>query len=208
MSANPSPSPSPSLALAPSPSPSPRKRPLLRPWLRALHRDLGYLAVGLTFVYAFSGLAVNHIADWDPNFHNTSRIVELGPLAGDDDAIATQVTSKLAIDEKPNEVYREGNELEILFKRRTLHVDVATGHVLDEEQKPRLLLRVANWLHLNRGKKAWTYFADTYAAGLLVLATSGLFMIPGRKGLLGRGAVLVTLGILAPVLYVTLSHGP
>ena len=32
-------------------------------------------------------------------------------------------------------------------------------------------------LHLNRGKKAWTYVADTYAVILLYLAVSGLFMI-------------------------------
>ena len=37
----------------------------IRPWVRAIHRDLGYVAVGLTFVYAISGLAVNHVADWD-----------------------------------------------------------------------------------------------------------------------------------------------
>ena len=176
--------------------------------MRAVHRDLGYVAVGLTFIYALSGLAVNHIADWDPNFLNLSRTMELGALPEGDDAIAAQVTNKLAIEETPKEVYREGDELEILFKRRTLHVDTKTGHVLDEEQKPRFLLRVANWLHLNRGKKAWTYFADGYAAGLLLLATSGLFMIPGRKGLFGRGALFVALGIAAPVLYVTLSHGP
>ena len=28
-----------------------------RPWLRALHRDAGYTAVGLTIIYAASGLA-------------------------------------------------------------------------------------------------------------------------------------------------------
>ena len=33
-----------------------------RPWLRAIHRDVGYFSVGLTFIYALSGLAVNHIA--------------------------------------------------------------------------------------------------------------------------------------------------
>src|SRR5690606_41194055 len=44
-----------------------------RPWLRAIHRDVGYLAVGLTFVYALSGLAVNHIQDWDPNFTPIER---------------------------------------------------------------------------------------------------------------------------------------
>ena len=81
-----------------------------------------------------------------------------------------------------------------------------SGHVVDEEQKPRFFLRVANWLHLNRGKKAWTYFADAYAAGLLLLATSGIFMIPGRKGLIGRGAVFVAVGVAIPIVYITLSR--
>jgi hypothetical protein len=69
-------------------------------------------------------------------------------------------------------------------------------------------LRAANWLHLNRGKKAWTLVADTYAVMLLYLAISGLFMIPGRKGLLGRGAVIAALGAAVPVGYVVFSGGP
>jgi hypothetical protein len=61
---------------------------------------------------------------------------------------------------------------------------------------------------LNRGKKAWKYVADGYAVFLLFLAASGLFMIPGRKGIMGRGAILALLGALVPVLYVVLSGGP
>ena len=95
----------------------------------------------------------------------------------------------------------------MIFDKRTLHVNVETGHVVDEGQKPRFILRFANWLHLNRGKKAWTYVADAYAAGLLLLATSGMFMIAGKKGMLGRGAVFVTLGVAIPVVYVVLA-GP
>ena len=94
-----------------------------------------------------------------------------------------------------------------LLHKRTLHANTATGRVVDEGQEPRFILRVANWLHLNRGKKAWTYVADAYAGGLLFLALSGMFMIAGKKGLLGRGAVLVGLGIMVPVLYVTFA-GP
>ena len=44
-----------------------------RGWLRAIHRDLGYLAVGFTLIYALSGIAINHIKDWDPNFHATEQ---------------------------------------------------------------------------------------------------------------------------------------
>lgn len=178
----------------------------VRPWLRAVHRDIGYLAVGFTFIYALSGLAVNHITDWsdgDPSFRNYTRTVSVGRLEGTDDAIADELRRKLSIGLKPREVYRAGpDNLEVIFDKRSLHYDLAKGEVVDEGQEPRFLLRIANWLHLNRGKKAWTYFADAYAAGLLILATSGIFMIAGKKGILGRGAVLVLLGILVPVIYV------
>ncbi|HVJ16217.1 MAG TPA: hypothetical protein VM686_12330 [Polyangiaceae bacterium] len=180
-----------------------------RPWLRAFHRDIGYFAVGLTFIYALSGLAVNHIADWDPSFRQLDRTHELGgPLAGSDDAVAKRVLSTLGIREAPREVYRNEQQLEIVFDQRTLHVDTGSGHVVEEGQEPRFFLRLANWLHLNRGKKAWTIVADSYAAFLLFLATSGLFMIPGRKGLLGRGALIALAGALVPALYVVLSGGP
>lgn len=191
----------------------PSLKATLRRWLRAVHRDMGYLAVGLTFVYALSGLAVNHLTDFrdgDASFVTYQTSHELGRLEGDDAAIADAVRRRLGIREAPREVYRasEGaSELEVLFDRRTLHVDTGSGHVVDEGQKPRFLLHLANWLHLNRGKKAWTYVADAYAAGLLLLAASGMFMIAGKKGILGRGAVLVGIGVAIPVVYVTLA-GP
>jgi hypothetical protein len=168
------------------------------------------LAVGLTVVYALSGMAVNHVADWEPSFSSYEERLELGaPLAGSDEEAAAAVRQRLHISEEPREVYRAAaDDLQIVFAKRTLHVDTKTGHVLDEGQRPRLFLRVANWLHLNRGKKAWTYVADLYAAGLLLLSLTGLFMSPGRKGLLGRGGVLLLVGAAIPIAYVTLSGGP
>ena len=181
-----------------------------RALLRALHRDFGYTAVGLTVVYALSGLAVNHIGDWDPSFENYTAQHELGPLGdADDTAIAKLAASRLGIKRDPSDVYRASpTELDITFDKRSLHVNPETGHIDEEGQKPRFFLRVANWLHLNRGKKAWRYAADTYAVALLFLATSGMFMIAGKKGLLGRGAVFVLIGVAIPTLYVVLSGGP
>jgi hypothetical protein len=179
-----------------------RRRFQWRALLRAVHRDVGYASVGLTVVYALSGLAVNHVADWDPNFVNATATHELGsPLPQDDDAAKDAIVAKLGIRETPKEAYREGDEFEVLFEHRTLHVSVATGHVVDEEQKPRFFIRAANWLHLNRGKKAWKYFADSYAVGLLFLAASGMFMIAGKRGLLGRGVFFVAAGAALPLAY-------
>mgnify|MGYP000988780034 FL=1 len=116
--------------------------------------------------------------------------------------------TKLGITEKPKEVFRRGeNELEITFENRTLEIDTRSGHVDDDGKKPRFFLRFANWLHLNRGKKAWTIIADGYAALPLFLAFSGLVMIPGKKGFFFRGLVLAGAGIAIPVVYVVFAGG-
>jgi hypothetical protein len=182
----------------------------LRPLLRALHRDIGYLLVGLTAVYALSGLAINHIDDWNPNFVTAERSHVLRtPLDAAPERAAAQVLQGLGVAGPPRAAYwASPGQLEIELDGRRLHVDVAAGRVFEESQEPRFFLRVANWLHYNRGKAAWTYIADAYALLLLLLAGSGLFMIKGRRGLLGRGAVLVAIGVAIPVLYLHLSGGP
>jgi hypothetical protein len=183
-----------------------RGRLATRAWLRSLHRDAGYLAVGLTVVYALSGLAVNHVQDRDPSFDNFEHTHELGALRGDDAAIARRVLEKLGIAGEARDVYRSADDaLDITLDKRTLHVTPSSGRVLDQGQEPRFFLRAANYLHLNRGKKAWTYVADSYAVGLLFLALSGMFMIKGKKGFFGRGLVLVALGAAVPVVYVLMA---
>jgi hypothetical protein len=175
-----------------------------------LHRDAGYLVVGLTTIYALSGLAVKPISDWDPHFRNAREVRQVAiDRNASDEAQARDVLRALAITETPREIYRRTPTLfDIALEHRTLHVHSDTGRVVDDGQKPRFLLRVANWLHLNRGKKAWTYVADAYAITLLGLALTGMFMLAGKKGILGRGAVFVAIGIAVPLLYVTFSGGP
>lgn len=186
-----------------------RRRWNWRPLLRSLHRDAGYLAVGLTFVYAISGLAVNHIADWDPSFSSFRRVHVLpAPLPGDPGEAARMVLAAVGEKEQPLEVFLAApDQLDIRTATRTIHANPQTGRVVEQGQKPRFLLHLVNWLHLNRGKKAWTLVADAYAVFLLFLAASGLFMLPGKNGLRGRGGLLVLLGTAVPVLYVVLA-GP
>ena len=189
-----------------------RLRRRWRAWLRALHRDAGYLAVGLTLVYALSGLAINHIADWDPNFSTETEIhqVETPIPRGSEAEAAAHVSAAIGIDRPHADAFFDGDTLEVYFdeSERRLVVDMTSGRVTETYKDPRFLLRVANWLHYNRGKKAWTYIADGYAIFLLFLAVSGLFMIKGKKGLIGRGAILVAIGVAVPIVYVHFSGGP
>jgi uncharacterized protein len=179
-----------------------------RGWLRAFHRDVGYLVVGLTLIYALSGLAINHIQDWDPNFvsYEKSRTIEPIDVALEDDAAVATALTRLGIDERPRDVYRAGDEIHLEFDKRRF---VIIGEEVTEQgRSDRFFFRLANWLHYNRGKKAWTYVADAYAILLLYLACSGLFMLKGRLGLKWRGAVLVSLGLAVPIGYVAWSGGP
>jgi uncharacterized protein len=179
-----------------------------RAWLRAIHRDVGYLAVGLTVVYAVSGLAINHIQDWDPNFTSHERVSAIEPIdpALDDDAAVALALARLGVTATPRSTYRAGDELHLDFDNRK--IVVIGDQVTDQGRAPRWFLRAANWLHYNRGKRAWTYVADAYAVLLLYLAGSGLFMLRGKLGLRWRGAVLVSLGIAVPIGYVVWSGGP
>src|SRR5262245_52907844 len=90
-----------------------------RLWLRSVHRDAGYVVVGLTFVYALSGLAINHVSQWNPNFREYQKTYELGaPLAAprdtpdgpNDDEAKQQVLTRLGISETPRDVYRSTPE--------------------------------------------------------------------------------------------------
>ncbi len=180
-----------------------------RGWLRAFHRDLGYLVVGLTIIYAVSGLAINHLADWDPNFttHHTERTIEALPADLPDDVAIARAAAALGV-EPPEGAARYGDEIHFDWPDRNIVVYGDSGLVIDDGRESRFFLRVANWLHYNRGKQAWTYVADAYAIILLYLAISGLFMIKGRLGLKWRGLVLVSLGAGVPTLYVVISGGP
>ena len=71
-----------------------------RRWFRAFHRDIGYVAVALVLAYSLSGIAVNHIEDWNPNYTFDERAVAIGPLTGTLAEMEAQVIERLAIDRR------------------------------------------------------------------------------------------------------------
>jgi uncharacterized protein len=180
-----------------------------RAWLRAAHRDFGYLAVGFTIIYAVSGIAVNHTGDWDPKFVTSESVRKIAPITADvaDDEAFARVEKELGFG-KPSETYRAGDEIRLKFDHREVTIIGDSGDVTIQGNKPRFFFNLVVWLHTARSKPAWKYVADVYALMLLYLALSGLFMIKGRLGLKWRGSILVATGIAVPALYVILAGGP
>jgi uncharacterized protein len=180
-----------------------------RLWLRAIHRDIGYLAVGFTMIYALSGIAMNHIDDWDPNFHASETTKAITPIPDDlSDAEATQrVAAAAGLRGKIDDSYRAGDEVRLTYADGS-KVTAIGDTVTIQSRRDRFFFRVADWLHATRGKQVWKYIADAYAVLLLYLAISGVFMIKGKLGLRWRGAVLITIGLAGPLGYLIASGGP
>ncbi len=176
---------------------------------RWLHRELGYLTVGLTLVYGISGLAVNHAHHWNANYAQTSELSSIVPVGrGETDVITPLVLAQLELDEPIKNTWRANTRtLEVFLEGAKISVDLENGQVRRDEFARRPWLYEMNFMHLNSGKGVWTGVADVYAGILIILALSGIFLTRGRKGLKGRGGVLMALGIILPLVYVIWQIG-
>jgi hypothetical protein len=202
-----------------------------RAQLFSLHRDLGFFAVGLTVVYAVSGLAVNHRHHWNYNQsaevseHRVGTPAELiaslpaerrraladdprGLSRDEEPALVAALTRALGRARPPKNAFWRGPDRFSLFyetgDRDTVDYAPASGVARSLSLVDRPLLRELNFLHLNERHGAWTWLADAYALLLLFLAASGAIMARGRTGLLGRGGVLLALGVALPIVAVLL----
>jgi len=185
-----------------------------RRWNTILHRDLGYLCFGLTVIYALSGVAVNHIADWNPNYRLERQAslwsaAELSRFQGKSGSeLADAVLTALGVSIPAKGFFQEDpSTIKVFVEGNTISANLATGQVVQEKVAIRPILHAMNFLHLNHPKKLWTWFADLYAVALFTLAVSGLFVLPGKKGISGRGAWLTALGLVIPLLFLWLYSG-
>jgi len=180
----------------------------LRKWNRIIHRDLGYIFFGMSIIYGLSGIALNHMDDWNPDYIiRTSEILledlpHSGPItrqgaAGLVDRIDRDYHYK-------SHFFPQENVLKIFLSEGSATIDLATGYAYIEVIKKRPVFREVNFLHYNKPKKLWTWYSDAFAVALILMAVSGLFMIRGRKGITGRGAWLTAAGILIPAIFLIL----
>jgi hypothetical protein len=161
------------------------------------------VCVGLTLVYAVSGVAVNHIRDWNPNYRvtvDTFPVPAASRSAVADSAFPLAVLRAAGLDGPVRGTFRpDSATLEVFLPALTVRVDLDAQVATLARVQERPLLRRANLLHLNEPRGFWTYIADIFALALILLAVTGLFMMKGKYGITGRGAWLTGLGILLPV---------
>lgn len=177
----------------------------IRKWSRILHRDMGFFFIGTTLIYAISGISLNHMSDWNPNYSvnlkefntsinliNNANIKENILLLLDD--IDTRKNYK-------KHYYPNQNKIKIFLKGgSSVVVNLKSGNGITEYLKKRPLFFEVNYLHYNPNR-FWTWFSDIFAAVLILFALTSLFMVKGKKGIKGRGAIYTILGFLIPLIF-------
>jgi len=169
-----------------------------------IHRDLGYLVAGTTILYAVSGLALNHVDDWNPNFVIERQDVR-APTPKGPGAVSRQWVLGVLEPLGQEAHYRSHDfptpkKLKIYLDDGSVFLDLESGEGVYESVRRRPILYQANCLHISP-KRAWLVFSDVYAVALIVVSLTGLFVLKGSKGITGRGAVLATAGVVVPLFF-------
>ncbi len=179
-----------------------------RKYLRQYHRDIGYLIAVLVIIYSVSGVAVNHIDDWNPNYTVEKIDGKTDPVSNgeiSDDELAQKYIQKLNITEQYKTSFRESEEkFKIFLEGNEVDINLLTGEYSMVRIQQRWLLKEFNVLHKNEVKKVWTYVADAFALLLIFLALSGLMMVKGSKGFVWRGLIFTIIGTAVPVFFLWL----
>ena len=178
---------------------------LLRKWSRILHRDIGFLFIGTSIIYGLSGIALNHLADWNPNYSvkikDFNTKIDLKKASITDEKVFQVIDE---IDDRDNckkYYFPQSDVIKIFLKGgSSVIVDTETGEGRAEFLKKRYVLYHANYLHYNPSYW-WMWFSDIFAGSLIFLAITSLFMIRGKKGVWGRGGIYVAAGIIIPILF-------
>ena len=173
----------------------------------ALHRYLGYFFFGMTIVYAFSGLALNHLHDWDPSYIVITKEIRIDT---DQDLISLDEAGVRAVFGHlmgrrgyKSHYYPDRSTIKIFTRAGGITIDTGTREGVLERVMRKPFFFGVNFLHYNP-VKYWTYFSDLYCLGLLILAITGLTVRKNRNGVSGTGGWLTLAGVLIPFIYLVL----
>lgn len=173
----------------------------------AAHRDLGYFFTALIIVYCLSGLALNHVNEWNPDFVITKDTIAINS------AISGVALSNTLIDslgkmvgEERYKVYDAPTkrQVKVYYDNASLHVNFETHTGIYEKVARRPVFYQANVLHRN-SLKSWRWASDVFAVMLITICLTGLFVMKGKYGITGRGKWLIAAGFLPPVAAIILQ---
>ena len=143
----------------------------LRKWSRILHRDIGYFFIGTTIIYGLSGIALNHMSDWNPNysveireFNTTINLEKTASVKNNIFALLDEIDYR---NNYKQHYYPNTDNIKIFLKGgSSIIVNLKSGHGIAEYLKRRPVFYESNYLHYNPNS-IWTWFSDIFAGALI-----------------------------------------
>ena len=181
----------------------------IRKWSRNIHRDLSYFLSGMIIIYAASGIAMNHRDTFNPNYSVERIEYKIDQtLPSQKEITKSDVLNVLAdIDEEDNytkHYFPKPGVMKVFLKGGSnFYLNLSTQQAVYEKLTRRPILSAMSTLHYNPGRW-WTWFADIFAVGLIFITITGIIMVKGTKGLIGRGGIELIIGIIIPLLFLFL----
>jgi hypothetical protein len=175
-----------------------------RKWLRILHRDFGYFIVGVTLIYAISGILLNHRNDFNPDFRIVTKEFKIDLPPGppfSEKALKPLIEN---IDEfvvfKRAYMTKHGN-LKVFINNGEILINPETGTGELEYLQKRKVFFEMNMLHRVATHRSWKWVSDGMMVILIFVTISGIFILKGKNGFMRRGVWFIVAGIIIPLVY-------
>jgi hypothetical protein len=157
-------------------------------WMRLLHRDIGFLAIGILVIYSLSGIL---LIFRDTSFLKSEKTIErqLPPgLSSNDLGMALHVRDVKIIGTKDDVVSFEGGTY-----------NATTGKAIYTDTSLPGFLEELNELHKTSTHEIRSWISVVFAISLLFLGLSSFWMFKPSTRLFRRGLILSGIGILITV---------
>ncbi len=172
--------------------------------LRNLHRDLGYFYVGLIIAFSISGIAQNHRKQWKPDrYVYEFKKVETGfhlPKASVTKDSVDAFNKQNGLEEMRQFDFRKDSILVIAYKDAEATIHLATGKGEVNVYRKRPVLAQLTMLHKNNGNLWWIWYSDIFSLGLIIIATTGMFLMKGKNSFQERGWKFALTGLIVPII--------
>lgn len=177
-----------------------------RKYCRSIHSHLSFFFVGVILVYAVSGITMNHLKDFNPQYMiSIENYTAQGSFPRTHNYRETEIRTLLEkVGEQDNytkHFYPNGSTMKVFLKSgSSFTLNTQTGEINYEGLQKRPIFHQLSFLHYNPGKW-WSYFSDIFAACLILICLTGLFMNKGKRGLIGIGGIEMLIGFAVPILF-------
>lgn len=173
----------------------------------ATHRDLGYFFSALIIIYCLSGIALNHMDIWNPDFIIQRQTILFSENYTRDNITSDDIQSlSKVVGEENIKVYDfpTSNQVKIYYDNASLHVNFTDKEGVYEKISRRPVFYHVNVFHRN-SIKGWQWASDVFAFLLITINITGLFILKGKYGIGGRGKWLIAAGLLIPFIVLVAS---